>query len=100
MYPTAPPDEAPPTYEEAKVHAVSRPEALVEQGGSQLDRPPQYDGERTLPRELEFLPKVEVTNSSKTCGCSVIRAQPGSEHDGCQTIVLCEECRREGRASQ
>ncbi|KAK6017167.1 hypothetical protein OSTOST_17345 [Ostertagia ostertagi] len=93
MHPSASMYDAPPPYDEVKAQTSSQGEESTVQGGSQSNRPPPYDGERTLPRDLDFLPKVEVV-SSKRCGCSVIRAQPGSEHDGQQTTVLCDDCRR------
>ncbi|VDP01767.1 unnamed protein product [Heligmosomoides polygyrus] len=65
MDPTAPPADAPPpSYEEAKVHC--KPIAGDEQGPSELERPPPYDGERTLPRHLDFLPTV-VQTASPNC---------------------------------
>ncbi|KAK6029497.1 hypothetical protein OSTOST_04390 [Ostertagia ostertagi] len=87
MHPSASMYDAPPPYDEVKAQTSSQGEESTVQGGSQSNRPPPYDGERTLPRDLDFLPKVEVV-SSKRCGCSVIRAQPGSEHDGQQTTVM------------
>ncbi|WKY08168.1 hypothetical protein Q1695_007565 [Nippostrongylus brasiliensis] len=62
LTPSAPPAPSapPPTYEEAKVHHL----VPYDKESALTEPPPVYDGQRTLPAELDFLPAVEVIPSS------------------------------------